>query len=186
MRQISYLKRPVHVTKELLGVRWMTMTFFWGHIFYCKVRARACVCVCVCAYVHSPWKLHLSGSVGLAGNRSAMLCWAHLLHRCFRVKHLTFLLSQIRSGQNHDLTSVRLAFRMRVLQLPLWGIVFSTRYIVSRSASGGNTHMRGCNLNRNPVLGKVLKKTRLFCLFGLNVAELLRRALLGDAVGETS
>ena len=37
-----------------------------------------CVCVSVCAYVHSPWRLHLSGSVGMSGNRSTMLCW-----RCF-------------------------------------------------------------------------------------------------------
>ena len=29
--------------------------------------------VCECAYVHSPRRLHLSGSVGIPGNRSTML-----------------------------------------------------------------------------------------------------------------
>ena len=35
---------------------------------------RACVRVCVCVYVHSSCRLDLSGSVGMAGNRSTMLC----------------------------------------------------------------------------------------------------------------
>ena len=36
-----------------------------------------CVCVCthVCLYIHSPWRLHMSGSVGMPGSRSTMLCW---------------------------------------------------------------------------------------------------------------
>ena len=36
-----------------------------------------CVCVCthVCLYIHSPRRLHMSGSVGMPGNRSTMLCW---------------------------------------------------------------------------------------------------------------
>ena len=34
----------------------------------------ACVRVCVCVYVNSSCRLDLSGSVGMAGNRSTMLC----------------------------------------------------------------------------------------------------------------
>ena len=43
----------------------------------CVVCVCVCVCVCthVCLYIHSPWRLHMSGSVGMPGNRSTMLCW---------------------------------------------------------------------------------------------------------------
>ena len=41
-------------------------------------RTRSCVYVCVCIYVHSPWRFHLSGLVGMPENRSTMFCW-----RCF-------------------------------------------------------------------------------------------------------
>ena len=49
------------------------------------VQRFVCVCVCVCMYVcmhthiyvHSPWRLHLSRTVGMSGNRSTMLCWRH-------------------------------------------------------------------------------------------------------------
>ena len=37
------------------------------------------VCVYVCVNVHSPWKLHLSGSIGVLGNRPAMLYWRGFL-----------------------------------------------------------------------------------------------------------
>ena len=37
-----------------------------------------CLCVCVCVYVHPPWRLYLSESVGIPGNRLTMLCWRRL------------------------------------------------------------------------------------------------------------
>ena len=58
------------------------------HLNLLTGRMRVCVCVCVCVsvcvyvcvcvYFHSPWRLHLSGSVGLPGNRSMVLCWRRL------------------------------------------------------------------------------------------------------------
>ena len=95
----------------------------------------ACVCVCVCGWVggcvwvcvcvfvevHSPWRLHLSGSVGMPRNRSAMLCWRPFF--CVPSFSITTLewrpkpfylaalfCSHNRSGLSHDLTSARLAF----------------------------------------------------------------------------
>ena len=51
---------------------------------YMSVCVCVCVCVvcvwvceCVCVYVHSPRMHHLSGIVGISGNRSTMLCWRH-------------------------------------------------------------------------------------------------------------
>ena len=57
LRPFTWALRSVHNSNEL------------GH----NVCVRVCVCVCV--YVHSPWRFHLSGSVGMPGNRSTMLCW---------------------------------------------------------------------------------------------------------------
>ena len=48
---------------------------------------------------NSPWRLYLSGSVAMPGNRSTMLCWrrffsyAKSLHCYFKIKHQTFLTS---------------------------------------------------------------------------------------------
>ena len=90
-----------------------------------------CVCVCVCVWVcgcvcvfvevHSPWRLHLSGSVGMPRNRSTMLCWRPFF--CVPSFSITTLewrpkpfylaalfCSHNRSGLSHDLTSARLAF----------------------------------------------------------------------------
>ena len=39
-----------------------------------------------------------------------------------------------RSGQSHDLSSVRLAFRTWGLHAPLTGVAFPTHYILSQSA----------------------------------------------------
>ena len=95
------------------------------------VYACVCVCVCVCGCVgvcvcvfvevHSPWRLHLSGSVGMPRNRSTMLCWRPFF--CVPSFSITTLewrpkpfylaalfCSHNRSGLSHDLTSARLAF----------------------------------------------------------------------------
>ena len=99
----------------------------------------------------------------------------------------------LEAGKATTLASVRLAFRTWGLQLPSSGIAFGPHYIVSRSASGVSTHERGRNITRklqtsvlNPVLGKVFKTICLFCLFGSNVVASLSRALLVDALGETT
>ena len=51
-----------------------------GKAFYkLKVYFWVCMCVCVhvcvCVYVHSSWRLYLSESVGIPGNKLTMLCW---------------------------------------------------------------------------------------------------------------
>ena len=56
--------------------------------------------------------------------------------------------------------------------------------LLSRCALVGDVYYTSFALY--PVLGKVLKKICLFCLFGSNVVALLRRALLVDALCETS
>ena len=84
-----------------------------------SVCVSVCVCVCVFMEVHSPWRLHLSGSVGMPRNRSTLLCWRPF----FCVPSITILewrpkpfylaalfCSHNRSALSHDLTSVRLAF----------------------------------------------------------------------------
>ena len=79
------------------------------------------------------------------------ISYVRSLHHYFRMKHLTFLTSNFILFTHypvHDLTSVRLAFRTWGLQLPLSGIAFGPRYIVSRSAFGVSTHERGRNLTR--------------------------------------
>ena len=52
--------------------------FSLASMIVCDFDASVCVCVCerarARACVQSPWRLHLSGSVGLPGNRSTMLC----------------------------------------------------------------------------------------------------------------
>ena len=39
----------------------------------CSIPIKIFVCV---FHVHSPWRLNLSGTVGMSGNRSKMLCWS--------------------------------------------------------------------------------------------------------------
>ena len=60
------------------------VTYFYSIlcVFLCPFYL-LCVCVCVftsilssvCVYVHSPWRLHLSGTVGMSESRSRMLRW---------------------------------------------------------------------------------------------------------------
>ena len=62
-------------------------------------------------------------------------------HRYIGMQNLTFQLatlscSHTRSGQSHDSTSIRLAFRTQGLHSPLTGVALGTHYIVSRSAFG--------------------------------------------------
>ena len=75
-----------------------------------------CVCVCLCACVStsidSPRRLRLSERAGMSGKINdvvlkTFLFSAMFLHCYFRMKHWAFLTS----GQSHDLTSVRLAFK---------------------------------------------------------------------------
>ena len=54
----------------------------------------------VCFNVHSPWRLHLSGTVGMSENNKSTMLWlktflssAKSLHRCFRMRQRAFLTS---------------------------------------------------------------------------------------------
>ena len=66
-------------------------------------------------HVDSTWRLHLSGTVGMSGNRSTMLCWRRFypLPSPF-IANLapslaTLSCSHTKSRQSHELTRVRLA-----------------------------------------------------------------------------
>ena len=94
-------------------------------IFFFSLR----LCVGLCVYVHPPWRLHLSGSAGIPGNRSTMLRWRRWIHLpvsldCyFAMQNVTFQLAALscsytRSRQSHDLTSIRLAFGTQGLHSP--------------------------------------------------------------------
>ena len=72
--------------------------------------------VCV-FHVHSPWRLHLSGTVGMSGNRSTMLCWRRFFPlpspfiATLAPSLATLSCSHTRSRQSHELTRVRLAYQ---------------------------------------------------------------------------
>ena len=147
-----------------------------------KLRSGVWLCL-----VHSPWKSWNDRE------KSTMFYW-----RSFFPPPSPFIAtlscSQTRSGQSHDLNSVRLAFKTYSLHLPLSGIALAPHYIVSLSTYGVR-HSREssqCNCERlellqtlvlNPLFGKVLKKIHLLCS---NVIASLRRSLLVDALLETS
>ena len=66
-------------------------------------------------HVHSPWRLHLSGTVGMWGNRSMMLCWRRFYPlpspfiATLAPSLATLSCSHTRSRQSHEPTRVRLA-----------------------------------------------------------------------------
>ena len=67
----------------------------------------------VCGFhVHSPWRLHLSGTVGMSGNRSMMLCWRRffplpsLFIAILSPSPATLSCSHTRKRQSHELTRV--------------------------------------------------------------------------------
>ena len=79
-----------------------------------------CVCMCACVsvcvfHVHSPWRLHLSGTVGMSGNRSTMLCWRRFFPlpspfiATLAPSLATLSCSHTRSRQSHELTRMGLA-----------------------------------------------------------------------------
>ena len=104
------------------------------------------VSVCVCVYVHPPWRFLLP-AFGVLGDRSTMLCWRLFFPllssyiatlewstKPFQIVALSCL--HTRSGQSHDLASLRLTFKTLGLHLPLSGITLTPRYIVNRSTPG--------------------------------------------------
>ena len=72
--------------------------------------------VCV-FHVHSPWRLHLSGTVGMSGNRSMMLCWRRFYPlpspfiATLAPSLATLSCSHTRSRQSHELTRLHFTFQ---------------------------------------------------------------------------
>ena len=81
----------------------------------CLIPLNTFVCVCVCFTSTSQWRLHLSGTVGMSGNRSMMLCWRRFFPlpspfiATLAPSLTTLSYSHTRSRQSHELTRVRLA-----------------------------------------------------------------------------
>ena len=80
----------------------------------CLMTLNTFVCVCV-FHVHSPWRLHLSGTVGMSGNRSTKLWWRRFFPlpspfiATLAPSLATLSCSHTRSRQSHESTRVRLA-----------------------------------------------------------------------------
>ena len=101
-----------------------------------------CVCMCVCTFIHHEAFICLD-QLGYQGTDQQcyvedieFLCWFPSL--LLWNAALTFQLAALsclhtRSGQSHDLTSIRLTFRTQILHSPLTGVVFGTHYIVGQS-----------------------------------------------------
>ena len=117
-------------------------------------------CMCVCCVFTS---IHRDGFVCLGlefqEDKSTMLCWrrffplsclATLVWNSEPFYLATLSCSHTRSGQNHDLTSFMCVSFAKTwgLQLPLSGIAFGSRYIVSRSTYCVITLERGRNPTR--------------------------------------
>ena len=110
--------------------------------------------VSVSVYVHSPWRLQLSGLAGMPGNRSSMLCWRSFFPMpnpfiaTLEWSTKPFLLASLscspaRNGLSHDLTRIRLAL---CLHLPLSGIALAPHNFVNQSRGVSGTHERGRNI----------------------------------------
>ena len=78
----------------------------------CLMPCNAFACV---FQVDSPWRLHLSGTIGMSGNRSTMLCWRRFFPlpspfiATLAPSLATLSCSNTQSRQSHKLTRVRLA-----------------------------------------------------------------------------
>ena len=103
----------------LIYFTWFVHNFFKHKYNVLLKRSDVCLMplntfVCV-LQVHSPWRLHLSGTVRISGNRSPMLCWRHFFPvpspfiATLAPSLATLSCSHIRSRQSHELTNVRLA-----------------------------------------------------------------------------
>ena len=121
----------------------MSLTHNLVSVYVCVC---VCVCMCVCVFVRPSTVNALSVRVSWDSREKindvmlkALNSYADSYHRYFRMQNLTFQLaalffSHTRSGQSHDLTSVRLAFRTWDLHLPLTGVAFGVDLLLHQHA----------------------------------------------------
>ena len=168
---------------------------------------RVCVCVCVCACVRpfivkasSVWISWAARDQINDALLKTFIPYGKSLHCYFRIKHLTFLTSHfvlfphqkwaephlnqcVSRFQNVRPSATNIRHRLRSAPhhepICLWR---------QHSREGSQSNQEKLKYLKtvalNPVLGKVLKKIRLFCLFSSNILVSLRQALV-DALGET-
>ena len=110
----SFVNHKYNVRLKRDDVCLMPLNYFCVCVCLCVcVCVWVCVCVCVCVFhVHSPWRLHLSGTVGMSGNRSTILCWRRLFPlpspfiAILSPSPATLSCSHTRKRQSHELTRV--------------------------------------------------------------------------------